>query len=52
MSLNLGLDLRWGAGHYDLWVGEHGHKHVQPILKNGEILPTKQNRGIARVAIA
>ena len=38
--------------NYDLWVGEHGHKHVQPIIKNGEILPTKQNRGIARVAVA
>lgn len=38
--------------NYDLWVGEHAHKHVQPILKNGEVLPTKQNRGIARVAVA
>ena len=38
--------------NYDLWVGEHAHKHVQPILKNGEVLPTKQNRGIVRVAVA
>lgn len=38
--------------NYDLWVGEHGHKHVQPIIKNGEILPTRQNREMARVAVA
>ena len=38
--------------NYDLWVGEHGHKHVQPILKNGAVLPTRQNREIARVAFA
>lgn len=35
--------------HYDLWVGEHGHIPVKPILKNGEILPTKQNRAITRI---
>lgn len=23
---------------YDLWVEEHEHVHVQPILKNGEFL--------------
>ena len=37
--------------NYDLWIGEHGHVPVKPILKNGEILQTKQNRGIARVAV-
>jgi addiction module HigA family antidote len=31
--------------NYDLWVAEHGHKRVPPIIKNGKILPTKQNRG-------
>jgi len=38
--------------NYDLWVEEHNHIPVKPILKNGEILQTKQNRGIARVAFA
>lgn len=31
---------------YDLWVEEHEHVHVKPILKNGVILPIKQNIGI------
>jgi addiction module HigA family antidote len=35
--------------NYDLWVGEHGHVPVKPIIKNGEILPTRQNRGISRM---
>jgi antitoxin HigA-1 len=38
--------------NYDLWVEEHEHVHVQPILKNGELLHIRQNRGIARVAFA
>ena len=38
--------------NYDLWVGEHEHVHIQPILKNGEILQIKQNRGIAIAAFA
>lgn len=38
--------------NYDLWVEEHEHKRVQPILKNGEFIPTRHNRGIARVAFA
>ena len=37
---------------YDLWIEEHEHIHVIPILKNGVILPIKQNIGIARVAFA
>jgi addiction module HigA family antidote len=35
--------------NHDLWVGEHGHVPVLPIIKNGEILPTRQNRGISRM---
>lgn len=38
--------------NYDLWVGEHEHVPVQPILKNGEFLQVKQNRGITRAATA
>jgi antitoxin HigA-1 len=38
--------------NYDLWVEEHAHVHVKPILKNGEFLHIKQNRGIARMAFA
>lgn len=37
--------------NYDLWVGEHHHKHVLPIVKNGEFLQVRQNRGIARASI-
>lgn len=36
--------------NYDLWVEEHEHVHIQPILRNGEILNIKQNRGITRAA--
>jgi addiction module HigA family antidote len=38
--------------NYDLWVEEHEHVDVQPILKNGVILQIRQNRGIARAAFA
>ena len=38
--------------NYDLWIGEHEHIHIQPILKNGEILPTKQNAWIPRPSFA
>jgi addiction module HigA family antidote len=34
--------------NYDLWVEEHEHIHIKPILKNGVILPIKQNIGITR----
>jgi len=34
--------------NYDLWVEEHEHVHVDPILKNGKILRIKQNIGITR----
>jgi addiction module HigA family antidote len=38
---------------YDLWVEEYEHKHIRidPILKNGSILPIKQNIGITRVHV-
>jgi antitoxin HigA-1 len=38
--------------NYDLWIEEHEHVHVKPILKNGAFLHIKQNRGIARTAVA
>jgi len=38
--------------NYDLWIEEHEHVPVKPILKNGVILPIRQNVGIARVAVA
>src|SRR5579864_5877862 len=34
--------------NYDLWIEEHEHVPIKPILKNGEFLPIKQNIGIAR----
>ena len=37
---------------YDLWVEEHEHVHVRPILKNGAILPNRYNAGITRAAYA
>ncbi len=37
---------------YDLWIEEHEHTPIKPILKNGAIFPIKQNIGIARVAFA
>ncbi len=33
---------------YDLWVEEEEHVQIQPILKNGILLPIRQNRGITR----
>jgi addiction module HigA family antidote len=38
--------------NYDLWVEEHEHKYVEPILKNGKLLQTRHNRGIIRLAFA
>jgi addiction module HigA family antidote len=29
--------------NYDLWIEEHEHVRIQPILKNGELLPIRQN---------
>lgn len=37
--------------NYDLWVEENEHIPVKPILKNGAILPIKQNIGITRISI-
>ncbi len=36
--------------NYDLWIEENSNEHecIQPIIKNGKFLPTKQNIGISR----
>ena len=34
--------------NYDLWVEEQNHKHIRPIVKNGEFFPSERN--IAMVA--
>jgi antitoxin HigA-1 len=36
---------------YDLWIEEHEHVRVEPILKNGSIRPIRQNVGITRAHI-
>jgi addiction module HigA family antidote len=33
--------------NYDLWVEEQHHKHIRPIVKNGELLPSERNLQIA-----
>ena len=35
---------------YDLWIeeNERKHEHVQPIIRNGQFLPVKQNLGLTR----
>lgn len=33
--------------NYDLWVEEQNHKHIRPIVKNGELLPSERNLQIA-----
>lgn len=33
---------------YDLWVEEHEHKRVEPIVRNGIIIPLPQNIGMTR----
>lgn len=38
--------------NYDVWVEQHQHIPVEPILKNGELLPIKQNIRIERAALA
>src|SRR5689334_4868437 len=38
--------------NYDLWIEEHEHVRVEPILKNGELLPNKKNIGITRLAFS
>ena len=40
--------------NYDLWIeeNEYEHAYIQPILKNGEFLRIKQNRGLTRLALA
>jgi addiction module HigA family antidote len=37
---------------YDLWVEEGEHKHIQPIVKNGELLPSKKNISTRRLSCA
>jgi addiction module HigA family antidote len=36
---------------YDLWIEEHEHVRVEPILENGSIRSIKQNIGITRIHI-
>lgn len=33
--------------NYDLWIEEHEHIHVKPILKRGKFWRTPQNLGLA-----
>jgi addiction module HigA family antidote len=33
---------------YDLWIEEHEHVRIQPIIKNGIFLKIRQNIGIVR----
>lgn len=33
---------------YDLWVEENKHKRVEPIVRNGAIIPLPQNIGMTR----
>ncbi len=37
---------------YDLWVEESNHVKIKPIVKNGALLPIKQNIGITRGSFA
>lgn len=39
---------------YDLWVEEYEHDHVRikPIIKNGKIIPIKQNSNISKLAFS
>lgn len=32
---------------YDLWVEEQEHRHIRPIIKNGELLPGEKGMMIA-----
>ncbi|MCC6127606.1 MAG: HigA family addiction module antidote protein [Chlamydiae bacterium] len=32
---------------YDLWIKEQEHKHIRPIVKNGELLPRERGLLIA-----
>lgn len=34
--------------NYDLWMEENEHICIEPIIKNGVILPIKQNIGITK----
>lgn len=38
--------------NYDLWVKEHEHVSVKPILKNGMFLRIKQNIELTQMAFA
>lgn len=37
---------------YDLWLVSNEHRHIDPIVKNGEILRSKKNMGISRLSFA
>lgn len=36
--------------NYDLWIEEHQHVEVKPIIRNGAFLPSKYNEGISKVS--
>ena len=33
--------------NYDLWIEEQNHKHIRPIVKNGELLSSERTLQIA-----
>jgi addiction module HigA family antidote len=37
---------------YDLWIEEHTHKRVEPIIRNGAIIPLPHNVGMTRSSYA
>jgi plasmid maintenance system antidote protein VapI len=36
---------------YDLWIKEHEHEHVRPIVKNGELVPSARDIAIAACSL-
>jgi addiction module HigA family antidote len=37
--------------NYDLWIEEQDHKHIRPIVKNGELLPSERNIAISASSV-
>jgi len=37
--------------NYNLWIEEQEHKHIRPIVKNGELLPSERGIAIAASAV-
>ena len=33
--------------NYDLWIEDQEHKHIRPIVRNGELLPSERNLQIS-----